>query len=376
MIPGDLATTSYRLDRLQGEPNWTSDFIYSSGTTGTPKGIVQSYGARSAYCISLASIGVTPQFEFLLTTGLYSNFGMAALLLTLWWGGTFFIERKFSAAATVRLLERERIDMAWFAPATLVRTMEALGPDSSARGKSFVKLCAGAPLSSVQKKEVLATWNGPFWDLYGQTETGTLTLLALHSAPEGKFGSVGRALPSVVLRIIDDAGNEIPDGEEGEIAGHSTTLMTGYHGQAANATTLWKDGSGRPYIRTGDIGKIDAEGYLWLCDRKKDMIKSGGSNVYPADIERTLQDNPAVLEVAVVGFESVRWGESPVAFLTLRNGANVTEEELKAWVNSRVGSIQRVAAVMILTELPSGSMGKILKRQLRLTYANAVGPLP
>ena len=180
-----------------------------------------------------------------------------------------------------------------------------------------------------------------------------------------------------MLRIIDDAGNQITDGEEGEIAGHSTTLMTGYHGhQAANTTTLWKDDSGRLYIRTGDIGKIDAEGYLWLCDRKKDMIKSGGSNVYPADIERTLQDHPAVLEAAVVGFESARWGESPVAFLTLRNGANVTAEELKVWVNSRVGSIQRVAAVMILTELPSGSMGKILKRQLRLTYANAVGPLP
>jgi long-chain acyl-CoA synthetase len=255
--------------------------------------------------------------------------------------------------------------------------MEALGPRSSARGKSFVKLCAGAPLSAAQKANVLATWQGAFWDLYGQTETGTLTLLALHSSPEEKFGSVGRALPSVVLRILDDAGNVMPEGEEGEIAGHSTTLMTGYHGQqAANEATLWKDGSGRLYIRTGDIGKIDAEGYLWLCDRKKDMIKSGGANVYPADIERTLQDHPAVLEAAVVGFESPRWGESPVAFLTLRNGAIATEEEIKTWVNSRVGPIQRVAAVKILTELPSGSMGKILKRQLRLTYANAVGPLP
>jgi len=118
IVAGEASATSFTLARLKSD--WTSDFIYSSGTTGTPKGIVQSYAARSAYCISLASIGVTPHFELLLTTGLYSNFGMAALLLTLWWGGTFFIERKFSATATVKLLERERIDMAWFAPATLV----------------------------------------------------------------------------------------------------------------------------------------------------------------------------------------------------------------------------------------------------------------
>ena len=358
-------------------PEWTSDFIYSSGTTGIPKGIVQSYGSRTAQNESLIALGVTPRMKLLLTVGLYSNFGMGALLLTLWWGGTFFMMRKFSAAVTVGILSSEEIDMAWFAPATLVRTMEASEQHPSSMGKPFAKLCAGAPLSTVQKKQVLALWPGPFFDLYGQTETGTLTLLPIHVAPEEKFGSVGRPLPSVAVRIIDDAGRVLPPDAEGEIAGHSSTLMAGYHGRdAASAMAFWKDDEGRMYVRTGDVGRFDADGYLWLCDRKKDMLKSGGYNIYPADIERVLQDHPAVLETAVVGFSSSRWGETPVAFITLREGTMATEDELKEWVNHRVGAIQRVAVVRILASLPSGSMGKILKRELREKYQASVGALP
>ena len=296
-------------------------------------------------------------------------------MLTLWWGGTFFMMRKFSAALTVSTLSSEEIDMAWFAPATLVRTLEA-SEQRPPITKVFAKLCAGAPLSNVQKKRVLASWPGPFFDLYGQTETGTLTLLPLHLAPQEKFGSVGMPLPSVSVRIIDENGRVLPPDAEGEIAGHSSTLMAGYHGRdAANALAFWKDEEGRIYVRTGDVGKFDADGYLWLCDRKKDMLKSGGYNIYPADIERVLQGHPAVLETAVVGFASPRWGETPVAFISLREGTDATEDELKEWVNQRVGAIQRVAAVKILSSLPNGSMGKILKRELREKYEASIGTL-
>ena len=356
--------------------SWTSDFIYSSGTTGIPKGIVQTYASRTAQNESLIALGVTPRLKLLLTVGLYSNFGMGALLLTLWWGGTFFMMRKFAAATTIGILSSEEIDMAWFAPATLVRTMEASGQHPR-MNKAFAKLCAGAPLSHEQKKRVLASWSGAFFDLYGQTETGTLTLLPIHVAPEEKFGSVGKPLPSVAVRIIDDAGRVLPPDAEGEIVGHSSTLMAGYHGlDAANAMAFWKDEEGLIYVRTGDVGKMDPEGYLWLCDRKKDMLKSGGYNIYPADIERVLQGHPAVLETAVVGFASPRWGETPVAFISLREGMVTSENELKDWVNLRVGAIQRVAAVKILVSLPSGSMGKILKRELRDKYEASIGILP
>jgi len=356
------------------DPRWTSDIIYSSGTTGVPKGIVQHYQGRSAQNTSLANLGGS---HLLLTVGLHSNFGLSALYLTLWCGGTIFMMRKFSGAAAVATLASEPIDMAWFAPATLVRTLDAPGFEAAVRSRPGTKLSAGAPLGPAHKRQVLATWPGPFFDLYGQTETGTLTLLAVHAAPESKLGSVGTVLPTASVRILDDDGHVLPAGVEGEIAGHSTTLMSGYHARdQADAAASWIDESGRRYLRTGDIGKLDADGYLWLCDRKKDMIISGGSNVYPADIERVLQGHPAVLEVAVVGCVSARWGETPVAFVTLRQGATADEAALSEWVNARVGRIQRVAAVKILAALPAGTMGKILKRELRDRYLSAIGTLP
>ncbi|MEO8450991.1 MAG: class I adenylate-forming enzyme family protein [Gemmatimonadota bacterium] len=359
------------------DPQWTSDLIYSSGTTGVPKGIVQSYRGRSAQNASLASIGVTAGSHLLQTVGLYSNFGMSSLYLTLWCGGTLFIMHKFSAAASVSTLATEPIDNAWFAPATLVRTLETPGFEESVRNRRCTKLCAGAPLGATTKEQVLAIWPGAFFDLYGQTETGTLTLLAAHAAPASKLGSVGTLLSTVSVRIIDDAGHVLPPDTEGEIAGHSTTLMSSYHARRdADAAALWTDELGRRYVRTGDIGRLDADGYLWLSDRKKDMIISGGFNIYPADIERVLQGHPAVLEVAVVGCASARWGETPVAFVSLRLEVTADEETLREWVNSRVARIQRVAAVRILASLPSGTMGKILKRELRDRYANALGTLP
>ncbi|WP_174286265.1 class I adenylate-forming enzyme family protein [Sphingomonas bacterium] len=365
------------LDAKSIDPSWTSDLIYSSGTTGTPKGIAQSFGSRGAQCVSLAPLGVGPDTNLLHTISMYSNFGLSALLLSLWWGGTFFMLRKFSGAAVVDILAGERIDMAWFAPATLVRTVEAPGFADAVRGHPCIKLCAGAPLSDTQKRQVVEGWDGPFFDVYGQTETGTLTMLPMHAAPSDKWKSVGTVLPSVQVRILDDDDNVLPPGAEGEIAGHSTTLMAGYHARdEANASAHWRDEAGRLYVRTGDVGRIDEDGYLWLCDRKKDMIISGGYNIYPADIERVLSDHPAVFEAAVVGCASHRWGETPVAFLTLREGASADEEELRAWVNARVGTMQRVAAVRILAALPNGTMGKILKRTLRDEHAASLGTLP
>ena len=357
-------------------PEWASDLIYSSGTTGIPKGIVQSYGGRTAQNVSLTSLGAGPDMHFMHTVSLYSNFGMAGLYLTLWHGATFFMMSKFSGAMAVDTLAGEPIDMAWFAPATLVRTMEVPGFREAVAGRVCTKLCAGAPLSVEQKRAVLATWSGPFFDLYGQTETGTLTLLPMHAVPESKLGSVGAILPTVQVRIIDDDGNVLPPDTEGEIAGHSTTLMSGYHArEEANAKAYWHDEIGRRYIRTGDVGKVDSDGFLWLCDRKKDMIISGGYNIYPADIERILVGHSAVFEAAVVGYPSKKWGETPVAFVTLRD-PSADETKLKDWVNSRVSPVQRVAAIKVLNELPSGTMGKILKRELRDRYAAEFVTLP
>lgn len=359
------------------EPNWESDLIYSSGTTGMPKGISQSHAGRVAQNISLAQLGIGDGARVLHTVGQYSNFGMIAIFLALWWGGTFFIMRKFSGAELVRILAEETIDLVFVAPATVIRSLDAPGFESAVRDKVHIKLSSGAPLTLALKQRVLRTWPGPLIDAYGQTETGALTLLRVHEAAEEKLGSVGVPLPTTSLRILDDEGNVLPIGKEGEIAGHTPTLMSGYHArQEATAGAYWLDEHGRRYVRTGDIGKLDQDGYLWLCDRKKDMIISGGFNVYPADIERVVLSHPAVFEVAVVGCPSTRWGETPVAFLTLRPGETAEAEELRAWINARVGAVQRVSAVRIVPELPSGSLGKLLKRELRDELARTIGTLP
>lgn len=372
-----LADAPSEVTPVSIQPEWLSDLIYSSGTTGIPKGITQSCRTRSSQNVSLGALGVADGSKVVQTVGLYSNYGMSSLLLTLWWGATFFTARRFSGADLVTLLASTSIDMIWFAPATLLRTLEAPGFAAAVRNRHCIKLCMGAPLSAAHKERVRAAWPGKFIEGYGQTETGTLSLLFVDDAPNSKLGSVGTVIPTGSVRIIDDEGNALPAGKEGEIAGHTTTMMSGYHGRAdANAATYWYDESGRRYVRTGDIGRLDADGYLWLCDRKKDMIISGGYNIFPADIERVLQGHPAVFEAAVVGCASARWGETPVAFVTLCADTTASEPELREWVNSRLGKAQRVAVVRILDSLPDGAMGKILKRELRDRFTRAMGTLP
>ena len=277
-----LAAAPLDVAMIPDQPEWAADIIYSSGTTGTPKGIVQNYRVRAEACASIARFGVSPGTHLLQTVSIYSNFGIVAAYLTLWSGGTFHMLRKFSGPAVVGILAAEPIGMAFFAPATMVRTMEAPGFVTAVRDRPASKLCAGAPLGADQKRQILQTWPGPLFDLYGQTETGTLTILSAHAAPADKLGSVGTLLPTASVEILDEEGRVLPADTEGEIAGHTTTLMSGYHGRAdAVKAATWHDESGRRFIRTGDVGRLDADGYLWLCDRKKDLIISGGLQHLP-----------------------------------------------------------------------------------------------
>ena len=371
------AASALTFSPVEIDDTWTSDLIYSSGTTGEPKGVTQSYAARREQCDSLGGLGMNPDARVLHTVGLYSMYGFTALLASMWWNSTLYVMSKFSAVTAVEHLRTEKIDVAWCPPATLLRIVETAGFADAVAGGACTKISSGAPASEALKLKVAAEWPGPFFDVFGQSETGVLTVLPIHAVPREKLRSVGKVLPTVSVHIIDDAGERLPPGETGEIVASSRTLMTGYHGQgAASAAATWHDGEGRRHIRTGDVGMLDEDGFLWLCDRKKDMINSGGFNVYPADIERVLLHHPAVFEAAVVGFPSTRWGESPVGFVSLREGENADLEDIMNWVNERVGAIQRLAAINVLARLPAGTMGKVLKRQLRADYAETIGTLP
>jgi acyl-CoA synthetase (AMP-forming)/AMP-acid ligase II len=166
------------------------------------------------------------------------------------------------------------------------------------------------------------------------------------------------------MLVIDDTGRVLPAGEAGEVVGRSGAMMNGYHNQPGKtAEAEWYSPEGNRYIRTGDIGRFDAEGFFTLIGRKKDMIISGGINIYPVDLEDALRTHPAVLEAAVIGAPSRRWGETPVGFVTIRD--SVLEDDLLAWANLRLGKMQRLAGVRILGEMPRSAIGKILKRELQ-----------
>ncbi len=173
------------------------------------------------------------------------------------------------------------------------------------------------------------------------------------------------------IRLIDEEGRELPRGADviGEVVGRSPAMMNEYHNQPAKSREAeWFDAQGRRFIRTGDVGRFDEDGFLVLMDRRKDMIISGGFNIYPSDLEAELRAHPAVADVAVVGVPSTEWGETPVAFVVRRPGHADSADAIRQWMNDRVGKTQRLADLRLLDEMPRSAIGKVLKRELRDSY--------
>jgi acyl-CoA synthetase (AMP-forming)/AMP-acid ligase II len=346
-------------------PDGPFNIIYSSGTTGHPKGIVQPHGMRWAHVMRGASYGYGPDTVTLLATPLYSNTTLVVFFPTLAFGGAAHLMPKFDAAAYLALAERIRATHTMLVPVQYQRIMAR--PDFDAHDlKSFrMKFCTSAPFGAALKADVLKRWPGGLVEFYGMTEGGGSCILNAHEHPD-KLHTVGRPALGSEIRLIDEAGHEVAPGEAGEVVGRSAGMMTGYHGQPEKTREVeWFDAQGRRFIRTGDIGRFDDDGFLILFDRRKDMIISGGFNVYPSDLEGVLRGHDAVADVAVVGVPSAEWGETPVAYVVLKPGAGTAETELREWCNTRVGKTQRLAAVHLIDELPRSHIGKVLKRELR-----------
>jgi len=235
-----------------------------------------------------------------------------------------------------------------------------------------MKFSTSAPFAAWLKADVLKRWPGGLVEYFGMTEGGGTFILAAHEHPD-KLHTVGRPAPGHDIRLIDEDGKEVPAGQIGEIVGHSPAMMNGYHNQPGKtADAEWRDETGKRFIRTGDVGRYDEDGFLTLMDRKKDMIISGGFNIYPSDMEAVITQHEQVAEAAVVGVPSDRWGETPIALVVVKPGSTVTAPELKAWVNERVGKTQRMAALEFLPSLPRSAIGKVLKRELRDQFAGLV----
>jgi acyl-CoA synthetase (AMP-forming)/AMP-acid ligase II len=221
-------------------------------------------------------------------------------------------------------------------------------------------LSLGAPLHREYKDRLNRLLPRRFYELYGLTE-GFITVLDRDDA-ERKAGSVGVPPPFYQLRIVGDDGRELPAGETGEIVGRGPITMPGYYARADLTAQALRDG----WLYTGDLGYVDEDGFLFLVDRKKDMIDSGGVKVYPKDIEEIAAHHPAVREVAVFGIPHDKWGETPVAAIVLRQGEKAEADELRAWINARVAAkYQRVERVLIFDDFPRSAAGKTLKREMR-----------
>ena len=380
-ITGDIMATQIRLDTDEFEawlapaglkpasvainPSDAFNVIYSSGTTGIPKGIVQSHRMRWWHISSNAGGGYDEAVT-MISTPLYSNTTLVSLLPTLGWGGTVVLMKKFEALNFLVLAERHRGTHAMLVPVQYQRIM-ALPEFGTFDLSSFkLKTSTSAPFSAKLKADVLARWPGLLIEYYGMTEGGASTGLNAGETPD-KLHTVGKPLPGHEIRLIDDNGLEVEAGQTGEVVGRSPAMMTGYHGREdATTDAEWRDAEGNRYIRHGDVGRFDEEGFLILMDRKKDLIISGGFNVYPVDIEAVLSEHPAVAECAVIGMPSERWGETPVGFYVARDGCEgESTVAIMRWTNERLGKTQRISQLRRLYEMPRSAIGKVLKRVLR-----------
>jgi acyl-CoA synthetase (AMP-forming)/AMP-acid ligase II len=315
------------------------NIVYSSGTTGQPKGIVHTHYVRAMYSTLFAQAWrMTPESVVLHSGSIVFN-------------GAFVTE----GVTHVMLV-----------PSQIVALLEHPDASTETLGSLQMVMSLGAPLHLEHKQRLDALLPGRFHELYGLTE-GFVTILDREDYPR-KPGSVGVPPPFFEMRIVGDDGAELPPGEVGEICGRGPILMPGYHGRPDLTAEAIRDG----WLHTGDLGHVDDDGFLYLVDRQKDLIISGGVNVYPRDIEEVAVQHLDVREAAVFGAPDPKWGETPVAAVVLREGATTGAHELRDWINTRVGAkFQRVSRVELLDDFPRNVAGKTLKRELRDRFATS-----
>ncbi len=345
-------------------PDDLFNIMYTSGTTGLPKGIMHSHFVRSMYgLLFAAAYRMTPESRTLHAGAIVFNGAYVTMMPTFYLGATYVLLPQFDPEATIAAIERERITHVMLVPAQIIAILSARGYRPERLGSLECILSLGAPLLQEHKDRLNHDLPGRFYELYGLTE-GFVTILDRDEAVR-KAGSVGRPTQFFAMRIVDGDGRDLPPGEIGEIVGRGPILMQGYYKRPDLTADALREG----WLFTGDMGYVDAEGFLHLVDRKKDMIDSGGMKVYPRDVEEVAARHPAIREVAVFGVPHDKWGETPVATVILHEGASADADELREWINVRVDArYQRVAAVVIVKDFPRSAAGKTLKRELREPY--------
>jgi long-chain acyl-CoA synthetase len=340
---------------------WT--LMYTSGTTGAPKGIQHTHYIRAMYAARASSWRMAPESVVLHSGSIVFNGAMTTMLPAFMLGATFVVERAFDPEAFIATVERERVTHTMLVPSQIIAVLNARRFDPARLTSLEMILSLGAPLHQEVKDRLNAVLPRRFYELYGLTE-GFLTVLDRDDALR-KSGSVGVPPAFYEMRIVGEDGGDLPPGAIGEIVGRGPITMPGYYNRPDETRQALRGG----WLHTGDLGYVDDDGFLYLVDRKKDMIDSGGVKVYPKDIEEVAARHPAIREVAVFGIPHAKWGETPVAAVLLREGDCAGADELRDWINARVAAkYQRVDRVIVLDEFPRNVAGKTLKRELRAPF--------
>ena len=346
-----------------------ASMIYTSGTTGHPKGAWRPNGVDIANVLQVIGIFDLTQSDVHLMCGPGYHSGVSffsALHQVL--GATVVTQPKFEADGALDAIARHRVTTVFLAPTLLQRLVDAHQKNPRDVSSLRALILGAAPCPYALKVRAEGVFGKVLWEFYGATETGINTVLR----PEDQLrkpGSCGMAVPGQEIRLVDTAGEDVPDGEPGEFMVRNSWLAEYYRRPDATGKSL-HDG----FFSVGDVAYKDAEGYYFICDRRIDMVISGGVNIYPAEIEAVLHAHPSVVDAAVIGVPDEQWGESLKAVVQLKaDGATATEDELIAFCADRLASYKKPRSIDFVDELPRDAAGKLLKRKIREPYWAATG---
>ena len=344
--------------------------LYTSGTTGHPKGVQLTNANYLSAFQSLGDIPIgkyEPDDNVLIAMPFFHVAGVNIGLLVLAQGAHGIVLGDIDPGEILRLIETKKISYAFLVPAVILFLLQH--PKAKATDFSSLKnISYGAsPISEEVLRNAQSTFGCEFLQVYGLTETtGAGTFLAPedHDPARGKLRSCGKPAPGNEIRVVDDRGRTVPQGEVGEIVVKSGVVMKGYWNKSDATEAAIRNA----WFHTGDAGFFDKDGFLYIHDRVKDMIVSGGENIYPAEVENAIFGHPGVADVAVIGVPDVKWGEAVKAIVVKKPGVEADPEGIIAWARERIAGYKLPKSVDFVDALPRNPSGKILRRELRTPY--------
>lgn len=349
--------------------------IYTSGTTGKPKGVI--WGHREYRQLIQVDTWLCDMQQPDITLIVMPMFHLGGMVISLSQharGGAAYLQRQFEPLEVLKAIEQARLTILLLAPTMVQMVLDHAYVAQADLTSVRTIIYSAAPMPVSVLKRAIEVFDGcGFVNLFGQSEICMFSLSPQHHRPDGseqerkRLGSVGKPYPNLLAKVVDEQGNECPVGEPGEILAKSSAMFRGYWNNHAATLQTLRDG----WCHTGDMGKFDADGFLYLVDRKKDMIITGGENVYSREVEEALLQHPAVSECAVIGVPDPKWGESVCAVITFKPGQQASEADLIEHTRRLIASYKKPKTVVVVADLPKLVTGKINKLELRSLYAQA-----